>query len=70
MRIAVDNTPMGEYKLIGRDKNNCQDWADRVRLPYSNFENSYFIDRNSFGLDTEFNFDIDLNMSNEYNWGF
>lgn len=37
MRIAVDRTRVGDYCLIGigGKKNNCQDWADRVRESYS-----------------------------------
>jgi phage anti-repressor protein len=43
---------------------NCQDWASDVRGEYIFLENSYFIDRSSFGLDSSSEgFDFGLNMN-------
>lgn len=39
MRKALDNVEDGEYSLLGRNKNNCQDWADRVREEYERIYN-------------------------------
>lgn len=37
MRKAAGLAPTGNYSLlgIGREKNNCQDWADRVKAQYN-----------------------------------
>lgn len=39
MRLAVRTAPLGQYCLLGINgiKNNCQDWADRVRTIYARF---------------------------------
>jgi len=41
MREALKNIKDGEYSLLGfgkKDKNNCQDWAERLRKEYNRLE--------------------------------
>ena len=40
MREALKNVEDGEYSLLGfgKPKNNCQDWADRLREEYHHLE--------------------------------
>ena len=41
MREALKNVEDGDYSLLGwgeKDKNNCQDWADRLREEYHKLE--------------------------------
>ena len=49
MREAVKNVPGGQYCLLGKpgsvEKNNCQDWASRVRKEYNRIKNSPAVDK-------------------------